>query len=196
MPTPDAMRFFLNWARERADEMNATLASLESGGEPVQSASRAQADDVLAGLRGQRDAFLSLVKKQAKASEAAHAAAKTQLEKQWAEFESRVNDYFESLGQQTEQQRTVFERLAETQMKAWRDATEGVRNTAVRLSADRRGDIDATVARMTADAAAAQARLQKAAEIGTNSWSALNAVLSETRAAFDRANQAAWSSFK
>ncbi len=45
---------------------------------------------------------------------------------------------------------------------------------------------------MQADATAAEEKLQKQMEqVGTQSWSALMAVLTETRAVFDRANQAA-----
>jgi hypothetical protein len=49
---------------------------------------------------------------------------------------------------------------------------------------------------MRADAATAEAKLQKLAQAGTESWSALSIALSETRAAFDRANQAAREAFK
>ena len=49
---------------------------------------------------------------------------------------------------------------------------------------------------MKADAATAEVKLQKLAQAGTESWSALNAALAETRATFDRANQAAREAFK
>jgi hypothetical protein len=50
---------------------------------------------------------------------------------------------------------------------------------------------------MQADAAAAEEKLQKHLDqMGTQSGSALMAVLTETRAAFDRANQAAREAFK
>src|SRR5262245_38839044 len=109
MPTRDAMRIFLNWARERIDEMDATLTSLEGSVDRVLTPSRTQAQEVLAGLRTQRDAFRALVTKQGKASATAHATAKTALAKQWGDFENRVNEYFETLGRQTEQQQVVFE---------------------------------------------------------------------------------------
>jgi hypothetical protein len=43
---------------------------------------------------------------------------------------------------------------------------------------------------------AAEKKLQDLARAGTESWSALNAALTETRATFDRANQAAREAFK
>lgn len=50
---------------------------------------------------------------------------------------------------------------------------------------------------MQDDAAAAEKKLQKRmTQIGTLSWFALTGALTETRAAFDRANQAAREVFK
>jgi len=63
------------------------------------------------------------------------------------------------------------------------------------FAGERRGEIDATVKRVKADAAAAKEKLEKLNRAGIESRSALNAALAETRAAFDRANQAAHDAF-
>ena len=60
----------------------------------------------------------------------------------------------------------------------------------------RRSGIDAAVTRMKADASKAEANLQELNRAGTESWAALNGALAESRAAFDRANQAAWDALK
>ena len=49
---------------------------------------------------------------------------------------------------------------------------------------------------MKADAVAAEEKLLKLNLAGSQSWSALTAALTETRAVFDRANQAAWEALK
>ena len=50
---------------------------------------------------------------------------------------------------------------------------------------------------MQADAAEAEEKLKKQLDqMGSQSWSALMSTLTETRAAFDRANQAAREAFK
>jgi hypothetical protein len=49
---------------------------------------------------------------------------------------------------------------------------------------------------MKAGASTAEANLQRLAKAGSESWTALNAALTESRAAFDRANKTAWDSFK
>jgi hypothetical protein len=68
---------------------------------------------------------------------------------------------------------------------------------AEQFTTERQAEIDTAVKRMQADAAAAEKKLQKQMEqMGTQSWSALMAVLTETRAAFDSANQAARDALK
>jgi hypothetical protein len=49
---------------------------------------------------------------------------------------------------------------------------------------------------MKAEASAAEAKFEKLTKAGTESWTAWNAALTESRTAFDRANEAAWESFK
>jgi hypothetical protein len=196
MPASASVQFFLNWAKERADEMDATLASLESRVDDVQATTRAQAHQFISDLRARRDAFLSGVGKQTSASEEAWERAKTQLETEWSGFENQVNKYIENFGKQSEQQRAVFEGLAAAQMSAWRSAAEKIRESASQFAAQRQGDVDATVKRMKADAAVAEEKLQKLMRGGAEPWSALNGALAETRAAFDRANQMARNAFK
>ena len=163
----------------------------------MQAESRVKADQFIAGLRKKRNEFESTVKKQAEAGEAAREAAKARLETEWKGFESEIKKYLEAFGKDVKQQQVVFQSQMTAQMKAWREAAD-------KIQCDSRGtrgraagkEIDATVSRMRADAATAEAKLQKLAQAGTESWSALSAALSETRAAFDRANQAAREAFK
>ena len=196
MRTQSSAHFFFNWAKERIDEMDATVASLESKAAEMQAESRVKADQFIAGLRKKRNEFESTVKKQAEAGEAAREATKARLETEWKGFESEIKKYLEAFGKDVKQQQVVFQSQMTAQMKAWREAADKIHATAGELAAGQRKEIDATVSRMRADAATAEAKLQKLAQAGTESWSALSAALSETRAAFDRANQAAREAFK
>ena len=69
MPASASVQFFLNWAKERTDEMDATLASLESRVDDVQATRPAQARQFISDLRARRDAFLTGVGKQTNAGE-------------------------------------------------------------------------------------------------------------------------------
>lgn len=196
MSTQSGIRFYLNWAKERLDEMDATLTSLESKASTVQADVRDKASKALAELRKNRDDFLDTVKEHAEANEPAWISAKTKLESEWSAFEAEVSKYVESFGKQFELQQATFKLQAEAQLKAWRDASEKLGAAAGEFTAERRDEIEATLKRMKADAVAAEEKLLKLSQAGTQSWSALMAALTETRSAFDRANQAVREQFK
>lgn len=196
MPTQNSIHFYIDWAKERLDEMDATLTSLEGKAGAVQADAHDKAAKILADLRSNRDGFRDTVKKQAEANEAAWIGVKKELESEWSAFEAEVQKYVESFGKQMELQDATFKLQAEAQLKAWRDAAEKLGSTANEFVAERRGDIDAAVTRMKAEAGAAEERLQKLNQAGTQSWSVLMAALTETRAVFDRASQAVRDEFK
>ena len=84
MVTQSNIHFFTNWAKERLDEMDATVTSLEGKAAEVQADVRDKAKKVLADLRKQRDDFRDTMKKQSEANEAAWIQAKAKLEADWA----------------------------------------------------------------------------------------------------------------
>jgi hypothetical protein len=127
MPTHSSIHFYLNWAKGRVDEMDATLASLESKVSEVHADAHVKANQVLSDLRKKRDDFRSTVKKQAEANEAAWIKAKAQLESEWSEFETAVKKYVESFGKQIEQQQATFKLQAAAQLKAWREGADKFR---------------------------------------------------------------------
>jgi hypothetical protein len=191
-----AQGFFSNWAKERIDEMDAALTSLESRVGEINSDLQSKANQTLTDLRKKRDEFGDFVKKQAEASEAAWTSAKPQLEADWARFETELLKYVNSFGEQIQQQQATFKLQANAQLKAWREATEKFQVAAAGFAAERRSEIEANVKRMKADADAAEEKLKKLSQAGTQSWSILTAALAETRAVFDRANQEALEAFK
>jgi hypothetical protein len=196
MSTQGNIHFFTNWAKERLDEMDAALTSLEGKAAEVQADARDKAGKILVDLRKNRDAFRDAVKKQAGADESAWTSAKTKLEADWNVFEAEVKRYVESYSKQFELQQATFKVQAAAQLKAWRDAADKIASAAGEFAAERRNELEANVKRMKADAVVAEEKLLKLNQAGTESWSVLTAALTETRAVFDRANQAAREAFK
>jgi len=196
MSQHSAIHFYLNWAKERIDEMDATLASFEARVSGLQADAGTKANQALADMRRKRDDFRNTLKKYADANEALWVQEKARLQSEWNAFEADVARYIESSSQKIEQQQAVFKRQAEAQVKAWREAAENLRTVGKEFAADRRSEVEATLKQMEADAAAAEKKLQKLNDAGKQSWSALATALTETRGAFDRANQAAQKAFK
>lgn len=194
---PSNIQFYVNWAKERLDEMEAVLMSLESRIGEMQVDAGDKTNKALANLRKGRDIFRDTVEKQAGASEAAWTRARAKLEPEWNAFEAELKKYLENFGNQAEQQRATVKLQAEAQLKAWREAADKLAGNTKQFAAERQAEIDTAVKRMQDDAAAAEKKLQKRmTQIGTLSWFALTGALTETRAAFDRANQAAREVFK
>jgi ElaB/YqjD/DUF883 family membrane-anchored ribosome-binding protein len=102
MQTESNIHFYVNWAKERLDEMEAVLTSLGSKVGEVQADARDKANKALADLRKSRDIFRDTVKKQAEANEATWASAKARLEPEWNSFEAEVKKYVESFSKQVE----------------------------------------------------------------------------------------------
>ena len=57
MPAQSSVHFYLNWAKERLDEMDATLAVLDGQIAKMQADARTKAQQFVAKLRAKRDEF-------------------------------------------------------------------------------------------------------------------------------------------
>lgn len=196
MVTQSSINFFADWGKERLDEMEATVTSLEARAAEVQSDVREKAAKVLADLGRQRDAFRDTLKKQSQAGEATWSEAKAKMEADWRVFEAEAGKYVESFGKQLGQQQVTFKLQADAQLKAWREVADRLGSDAKQFASEHRADIDTALKRMTADAVEAEKKLEKLKQAGTHSWSALMTALTETRLAFDRANEAVREAFK
>jgi hypothetical protein len=196
MSEHSSMHIYLNWTKQRLDEMDAALASLEAKASQQKADVKAKADQLIADLKKRRDEFQAKAKAQAEANEAAWQAAKPQLESQWNGFQAQVKTYFETVGKQVEQQQATFRDIAAAQVKAWREAADKFHGTAGKMAAEGRANVEAAIKQMKADAAEAEARMQKLKQAGSESWTALSAALAVSRDAFDQANQKASDAFK
>jgi hypothetical protein len=196
MTTDSVIHVYVTWAKARLDEMDATLAALESKAGKLQADARSAADKVLADLRSKRDSFRDTIKGEKEAGEAAWNRTQALLKADWQAFETHLQKYVEAAGKQAAQQQTAFRARAEAQRKSWHDAVNKAHKAAGGFSADRKADLDAAIKRMNAEAASAKAKLDQLSHAGSESWSALEKALAETRAAFDRANQAVHDAFK
>jgi len=195
MPEQSSMHAYLNWAKERIDEMDAALASLEARESRVEADTKAKAAELLAELKTLRDRFTATAKKTAEAGEAAFRRAETEMASQLAQFEALVKTYFETVGRKLEAQEATFQKMADAQIKAWHEAADKLHAEAAKTAMAKRAEVDGAIRQMKADAERAEARLKKMQEAGRESWTALSGALAESRKAFDHANKQAWEAF-
>ena len=166
MPEQSSMHSYLSWTKERIDEMDATLASLESRTSQFKAEATAKGNQLIADLKKQRDDFEDCAKAQAQAGEGAWHAAKAQLDSQWHGFEAQVKTYFESVGRQLEQQQATFRQVAAAQAKAWQEATEKLHAQTQQVATGGRAEVEARIKQFQADAGDAEAPLQRLKRAG------------------------------
>jgi hypothetical protein len=65
MPEHSSMHFYLNWTKERLDEMNAILASLEAKTREMKADAKKKTDQLIGDLKKRRDEFQAKVKAEA-----------------------------------------------------------------------------------------------------------------------------------
>ena len=194
MSQQSSLHAYLEWTKQRVDEMDATLASLETRAGKMSADSRVKAEQLLAELKKRRVEFQARAKANARAGEAALQRVEAQLEKQWEDFEAQVKAYFGTAGKQAEQQQATFRAVAAAHTKAWHEAADQLHAEAMKAAAAKRADIDAAIKQMKVQATEAEVQLQKLKQAGGESWSALSAALAESRKTFGRATREAWDS--
>jgi hypothetical protein len=183
------LKLYLSWAKERIEEMDAAVASLERQAKHFHD--RQEGRRLIADLKYRRNQFKTLMNKGAKEGEAGWRRARGQLQSEWKKFEAEVNTHVKKTGRQFGFHQSVFQKLASTQAKSWRAATANLQLLTRKVVPARRTGLTVAVKQMKADAADAQARLKKLGAASATSWSAMRTALNTSRKAFDRANQQA-----
>ena len=185
----------ITWAKERLDEMDAALASLEREARGIQPAGRAKADQLITDLRKRRDEFRHAVY-QIESGESTWLRNMSELRKQLDEFVAAIGEHIGAFEKQAGAQAAVFRDSAAAQRKAWHDAAEQLHGAALGFAVERRTEIERIAKQMEVDASKAEWQLKELMGVGKASWSALRDALHASRAAFDRAVQSAGDAFK
>jgi hypothetical protein len=187
---------FLDWMRQRIDEMDATVASFDAKAGQLKAEAAPKAAELLADLKRRRAQFRAKAGEELEAADGLLKAGKAQLETQWRGFEEQVDAYLRGLDKQAAQHQGTFRDVAAAQMKAWGEVQRELQAEAARLTAAQRPKVEAALEQMKTHAAEAGQRLQEFKRAGDQSWVSLNAALAESRKAFDRASREAWQALK
>src|SRR5258706_4662742 len=102
------VHFYLNWAKERMDEMDAVVTSLEGKASELTAQSRAAADRLIADLRQQRDAFLVDMPRRGEAGGAAWIGAKAEMENDRKDLPTNGEKISHDFRHHVQQQATNF----------------------------------------------------------------------------------------
>jgi len=187
MPKHSSFHFHIEWAKERLDEMDASLASLERHARAKEAEFRAKADQLIAALRKRRDQYWRASDTLRYAADEAWPRDKAMLDKLFEGFSKDLNGYVEKLGTEAALQRALFQDSAAAQRNALRDAVERLEKAGKEFATHRGSEIGEMLQQMRADASDVEAKIQKLNRAGNRSWAELSEELAESRAAFDNA---------
>lgn len=186
----------VEWAKNRLDEIDSSVAHFETRAQELQSEARAKADAAIARMKTSRDAYRAWVKENDEIALLIEAGEKKKLEAAWAEFEDNVMAYFDAAAGMYESDKAYFQLRIEAQKEAWHKTIDRVRATAKTFQANRKTEIDAAVATLEKNADVANAKLKELNKAGNASWAAVRDALSASRSAFDKALGETQSAFK
>lgn len=186
----------IGWAKERLDEMDATLAVLERKFRDFNSENRAAAERAIAEMREQRQALKQVIEEKRQASEAEWQKTRATVESRWIAFEAAVQKWADATRQDIADRNELFAARAEAQLKAWDNAIDQLEASAKTAASDRKREIESAIAGIRADREVFKAKLEALKRSGKETRTALADALNESRAAFDRANRTASDAIK
>jgi len=176
----------LEWTKQKLDEIDATLASLEDSAKSLSSDARTEAERALAQIEKARNDLsenFETLRAQGKVTgDYAYAA----LEAKWTEVELGLQNYLASAATQADTVKKALAARAAAQRESWQKALAVVQATASEAVERARIEVEAAADRLTEAAAKVEAKFGQASNAGDESWKAIQSAIAETRSIHER----------
>ncbi|ABD89008.1 hypothetical protein [Rhodopseudomonas palustris] len=185
MSDQSLMHDTIGWAKQKLDETDALLASLQKSAGQLQADSRHQANRAIGDMHAVRIAFaqqLDAARADASAVKGIAEHALTDLREEWKKVDLSFQAFLTAAADQTDVVNAALAARAAAQLKGWETALQPVRSAATAAIERARRDLDAAMSQLAAE----QLRLGGISVAGDEAWKALRAGLDETRAIYDR----------
>jgi hypothetical protein len=187
---------YIEWAKNRLNEIDATVSTLEETVNDLGEETRAKAEKALEGMREQQGIFKTQIEEHLESTEKNWESSVSQLTDEWRIFETYVIAYADAAKDQGEQYEAAFKARAKAQLEAWQAAVDNVRRASSDFQAERKKEIMHALDKMSDEAKATKKKLDRIESAGNQTWRALSKALSESRIAFEKANKEAHEAFK
>ncbi|KIZ47579.1 MULTISPECIES: hypothetical protein [Rhodopseudomonas] len=185
----------LEWTKQKLDEIDATLASLEESAKSLSSAARIEAERALARIATARNEFSRnadvLRAQTADAGEETYAA----LLAKWTEVELGLQTYLAAAASQADTVKNAFAARAAAQRVTWQKSLATIQAAASETVERARIEADAAAARLSEAAAKVEAKFGQASNAGDESWKAIQSAIAEAHAVQQRTWKAITDSF-
>jgi hypothetical protein len=186
-PIQSSVGVFVEWAKARLDEMAANAKVLESSLDKLDADVRAQAEQTIGQVNQWIAEGQAKIKDVQAKGEASIAEAKADIEEMWVRFQSESDKWVEM----AKDQQATFQARAQAQAQAWENVVNAYVQRAADIHAQNKGQAEAQVEQLKADAQKAQADLNAKVDdfskASQASWAAMSQALDESRNSFARA---------
>lgn len=189
MPEQRFFQEYLEWTRQKLNEIEATLVALDDSVEALKKDARTEADRAIVRIRAARDAFKAKVDAfgaDASAPEASADKLRHAAETEWTEVELAFQDYLKAAAGQAGVVKKALADRAEAQRRSWQTSLEAIRAGATASVDQARGEVDAAIRRLTVEAEKAEARIGKVSAAGDESLKAIKGGLDEAISVYVR----------
>jgi len=179
----------VSWAKQRLDDLDATISEVERATDKLKGDARAEAEAALARLKASQakvQGYYEQLRAQAAAVKGRAEEAQDTLEAEWVEVESAFQSFLSAAKGQADTVRDIIAARAEAQRKSWETSFKELRGQAEGVVDKARGEFDAAIKRLSDQAEKFQSRIGEAKDAGDESWGAVKEGLAEARAAHDR----------
>ena len=189
---------FMQWAKARQAEMEATINSLtrQLSAVAAEQQAKAAAEAALAEMKTKRDIFRTQLEESQRRGAAVMDSVRRELEKDWETFEAASTRFFDDMKDGASAQREAFRVRSEAQAAAWKSALDSFTKDSMALQDTARKQADAWLEQMKTQANTASEQLKEAAKTQGDNWQAFSKALTESRSAFDEALRKSVDAFK
>ncbi|VWX60747.1 hypothetical protein [Sphingorhabdus sp. 109] len=187
---------YIERAKNRLDEIDASVAHFEARAQEVQSEARTKADAAIARMKANREAYRAWVAENQEIGDRITAEARKEMEAEWAAFEDNIMAYFDAAAGMYEQDKAYFQVRIAALKDAWEKTVKRGRAAARTLQVSSREEADTAVAKLEESADRANEKLKELNKAGSASWAAVREALTTSRTAFDKALDEAQKAFK
>lgn len=184
MTEHDSAHQTVAWARQRLDEVDAIITSLESSAQQLREKAGDDVQAALARLQQSRAAiqgYSDSLRDEADVARQHTSETLVKIEAEWLEVESTFQSFLSTTRDHAETVRNVLAARAAAQRKSWENTLRGFGEQAQETAEKARKDFDDVYRRLSSEVEKVQARIGDARGAGDESWKALKAGLAEVR---------------
>ncbi|MCW2282710.1 ParB-like chromosome segregation protein Spo0J [Rhodoblastus acidophilus] len=189
MKSASALHNQIAWTKQRLDEADASLASMEISAAKLSGEAREQAEQTLERIRAARNRFAEIGMKAAQDAAAAANQQADVLADQWCEVELRMHDFLVVAAGHAEDVKAALKARVEAQMKTWKASADAAQLVSADAIQQVRADVDNALLRLQGEAENVQNTIGRLAVAGDESWRAVQAGIADVAVVAQRTRQ-------